>query len=310
MPRNLRNSESAFFFRRAVAQSPRLEPILSIRKTFSDSLDRTHPSLPLPLHLLHRSRRSLHRRARSRTRILHSSFATRYPSVRVFLDLHAFPDFFRLARRSFFRRENSRHRIRRLVRVHFFHWLLARIRCAPPVPSFSRRRRIRRLSLLRRDRCPTFPRAASRLRQFLHQHRRLRRSRLRSVAGWCTYAALRLAPVFHRARRRRFSLDSVLARAHAALLALFSSGKRIRKRTSRGHRGHSCSSFRVGNVSRPLRRKLFFIFSADLAALLSRSRPPVFSRAHGENRCARLRLHGYRWPRQRFRFRSPHRPRP
>src|SRR5216117_1713874 len=121
-----------------VTQSPRLELLSSIQKTFSHSLDRSHPSLPLPLHLLHRPRRALHRCPHPRARILHPAIATRYPSLRVFLDLHSFPHFFRLARRSFSCWENSRRRIRRLVRVHFSHWLLARIRRALPMPSFSR----------------------------------------------------------------------------------------------------------------------------------------------------------------------------
>src|SRR5256885_4730620 len=289
-----------------VTQSPRLELLSSIRKTFFHSLDRSHPSLPLPLHLLHRPGRALHRRPHPRARILHPTFATRPPSLRVFLDLHSFPYFFRLARRSFSRGENSRRRIRSLVRVHFCHWLLAWIRRAPAMPSFSRRRRIRRVSLLRWNRRPTFPRAPSRLRQFLHQHRRLRRSRFRLAPRRRAHAALRLAPVFHRARCRGFSLDSVLARAHAALFTRFSSHGNQRKRDHPPHRGHSCASLRLGHVSWPLRRQLFFIFSADLAALLSRSRPPVFSRAHGENRRARLSLHGHRRPRHRFRFRSPH----
>ena len=197
-----------------------------------------------------------------------------------------------------------------MVRVHFFHRLLARIRRTLLMPSFSRRRRIRGLSLLCRNRCPTFSRSPSRLRQFLHQHRRLRRSSFRPASRRHANAALRLAPVFHRARRRGFSLDSILARAHAAFIARFSSVKRIRKRTCPEHRGHPRPSLRLGNFPRPFRRQLFFIFSAHLAALLSRSRPSVFSRAHGENRRARLRLHGHRGTRQRFRFRSPHRPRP
>ena len=211
-----------------VTQSPRLELLSSIRKTFSHSLDRTHPSLPLPLHLLHRPRRALHRRAHTRARILRTPFATRLSSLRVFLDLHSFPHFFRLARRSFSCGKNSRRRIRRLVRVHFFHGILARIRRALLMPSFSRRRRIRRLSLLRWNRRPTLSRAPSRLRQFLHQHWRLRRSRFRSAPRRRAHAALRLAPVFHRTRCRRFSLDSVLARANAALFTRFSTRNRKR----------------------------------------------------------------------------------
>src|SRR5207302_7449061 len=111
-----------------VTQSPRLELLSSIRKTFSHSLDRSPPSLPLPLHLLHRPRRALHRCPHTRARILHPPFPTRHPPFRVFLDLHSFPHFFRLARRSFRCGETSRGRIRHLVRVHFFHGLLARIR--------------------------------------------------------------------------------------------------------------------------------------------------------------------------------------
>src|SRR5258708_22332674 len=117
-----------------VTQSPRLELLLSIRKTLPPSLDHPHPPLPLSLHLLHRPGRALHRRSDARTRIFHPTFPIRHSSLRFFLDLHSFPHFFRLARRPLSRRKNPRHRFHHLVRVHSFHWLLPRIHRAPPLP--------------------------------------------------------------------------------------------------------------------------------------------------------------------------------
>src|SRR6266700_2469967 len=198
-------------------------------------------------------------------------------AIRFFLDLCDLPARFRLARGPLRGQLGHRRRIFLVVRSHCRDRFCPHLCALAPAAAPARHGRIRCLSVLLPNPCPSFPRIAARLCQFRHHRRLLRRPRIRSVLWRNPDGSVWLASVFYRPRPCQFRVASAVASLDAS-----------RARLSR-QRGSSCSqhfanpirAVCMGNLRESVLPELLAIFLHHLAAFLPRPRAPVLHGSHG-----------------------------